>query len=572
MKPNKLEQEQLPDNIHIEQKQKGKKRKHLSSHEDNDFQINKCIKSEPSSDFEVPKSIKKQKHELTDNSLHEAENYLNYRVKQEQATFVEPSPAKNKKKKKLKNESSITADEQLELCTPSKQEKQNEELNINVSSFANGNQSNISETDESPKKKKKKKKKRLSVDNESSEVSEPQDRFTSEIKHRQRADSDCGSEQEHYTDHNSHLTDHSVDNNVNSIASLPSSSRLLTLNSGVNGDSLNKTSRISDRLQFEEDSADYELLHNLPKTDLPHELKQFIRCNACLTPSQALENSQCESVLSAEDEVWIVKVPHEIALSDFENINLALDGKKKIKINGKSYDSTIDTSTRADPLFLYHNYKAYIRNTHVSGILSLRNRIPKVHIPYETLMMNNESSFIPLPETKCRHPLFGIDYKKAVRVPPEIAQRLNTSTVSLNMHDKKMKNHKIKGKVELESDIESKPNIEILHSHSKKKKRKTTERVEVQSDSASEVKPDIDVPPMKKKKRKKEKLQNEPEPEVKPEVEVQSPSNKKKRKRKHSDVEQDDATCERAKRGRHEPGGADAWESELAIEKNLFDF
>lgn len=86
------------------------------------------------------------------------------------------------------------------------------------------------------------------------------------------------------------------------------------------------------------------------------------------------------------------------------------------------------------------------------------------------------------------------------------------------------------------------------------------------------MKPDIDVPPMKKKKRKKEKLQNEPEPEVKPEVEVQSPSNKKKRKRKHSDVEQDDATCERAKRGRHEPGGADAWESELAIEKNLFDF
>ncbi|XP_034824263.1 claspin-like [Maniola hyperantus] len=541
-----------------------------------------CDTSEILEDSEDSPKTKKKKN------LHEAEDYLNLRVKQEQATFVEPTPMKMKNKKKHNEEPKENQEQELELSALSKDDIDIEEHNLDSSCLINGDHSLTCEIDISNSKRKKKKKKEiLSMDGDTSDILEDSEDQRKTKKKRNKDDGeksqissskilsstliqDIGSIQENGREQ--HHSD---------VAAIHSSTGTSTHKSSEVA--LQTASRISDRIRFEEDSVDYEPEEDIPIDDVSTRLQQFISSNVTLQPLQVALPS--DPSIGGDDEVWLFKVPHDICVDNLVSTNLTLDGKKKVKINGNTYDTEMDLTVGAAPILVFNKRKAFIKNIPLKGVIHLHKRIPKIHIPYESLMMSTESSFVPLPDTKCRHPLFGARYESAARVPPAAAARLRAAGDRPNETRRKHK-------VETESDADVKPNIEELrHSHrkkrkmkeklksesdsevrapspeflySKKKKRKSKERLEFES--ASEARPSVEVLHSKKKKKKnKRRLEMESDAEMKLNIEA-SHSNKKRRK--HSEENTGTQAGNKAKRVKREP----AWDSELAIEKNLFDF
>ncbi|XP_045765104.1 uncharacterized protein LOC123867218 isoform X2 [Maniola jurtina] len=521
-------------------------------------------------------------------NLYEAEDYLNLRVKQEQATFAEPTPMKTTKKKKHKEDLKQNEDE-IDV----------HEHNLDTSCLVNDDHSETSEIDISNRKTKKKKKEKLSMDYDTSEILEDSADScqTKKKKNKELLQADDGNDELQHEE-NSQISNSKILSSTliqengsiqendrkqyNSDASTLESNPRTSAHKSSEV-SLKKACRISDRIQFEEDSVDYEPKEDSPKLDV--QLQQFISSSVNL---RQLQDSAGEPCISDDDEVWIFKVPHDISVGDLENKNLTLDGKKKVKINGNTYDTNIDTTVSATPILIFNKRKACIKNIPSKGVINLRKRIPKIHIPYESLTMSNENTFIPLPDTKCRHPLFGAHYKKAARVPPAVAERLHRASLPPRAAAAGAANQPT---VETESDVDVKPNIEELHSHrkkrkmkeklkkesdtdanpgtealsSKKKKRKSEERLRFEADS--ETKPSMEVSHSKKRKKKnKRRLETESDMEMKLNTEALH-SNKKKRK--HSEER---GARKKAKREKHDPSGADAWDSERAIEKNLFDF
>ncbi|CAH2249008.1 jg17750 [Pararge aegeria aegeria] len=571
---------EMPQFVQIKEKKRVKKRKRDMIHEEiendnSDYQINRSIKSEPSSDFDGPKSNKRHKSNVTsinsnyNESLHEAEEYLNLRVKQEQCSFMEPTPVKTKKKKKCKVIPEAIENQELEIHIPLKVEIGIEDNHLDTSSLVNGELSEISEKDVSKRKKKKKKKKRSSVDNDSTEIFQDQDHSNKKKKKDKEIESNSNDDVEFQNGVNtttSQIISSTLLNSFQDNDKEQSNNEILSvstlLNSQESVEMEKKASRISDRIRYEDDSVDYQLEEYAPKIELSIQLKQFISSNNNLIALQA--NLPSNSVLSEDDEVWIVKGPHEISVGDFENTNVTLDSKQKVKLNGKTYDSIIDTSTCAVPILLYNKNKAFMRNMPLMGVIHLRKRIPKVHIPYESLMtINNENSFIPLPDTKCRHPLFGINYKKAIKIPTAISKQLNSSNASSNTDNKKKKVHKIKEKHEIESDIEVKPSNNVLHS---KKKRKKIKEEKNEIESEKEVKTSSNL---FNSKKKKQKLKGSP---IQFDNEVKSNIGEQQNRKKRKNSEEMLVVPKKAKRVKLDLSSADAWESEQAIEKTLFDF
>ncbi|XP_023943076.2 uncharacterized protein LOC112049434 isoform X2 [Bicyclus anynana] len=567
-----------------------------------------------------------KRHKLNDSSLSsqneesmcEAEDYLNLKVKQEQAAFVESTPVNLKKKKKYKVKPEIIENQEIELSTIDKNEIDIEEHNIDSSSLGNGESTESNEKDVSYKKKKKKKKGILERENRDiSEILE-----NSEVYHTLTIEKTINNDDfNHDIKNNSQimsstlLNNFTYDNgkqdcnkdlqkvNASTLNSAKSSNNASTLSSAKSSNHITvanekKTCRISDRIRFEDDSVDYDMEEYAPKNDLSDIFKQFSNSNINLTQLQV--NLKSDPGLGEDDEIWIIRGPHEIYVEDFINTNLSLDNKRKLKINGKTYESIIDTNTFAIPILLFNEHKVFIKNIPLMGIINLHKRIPKVHIPYESLVTNDVNTFTLLPDTKCRHPLFGINYKKATKIPVEIAERLSMSDAQVNTENKKKKKQEIKTKHEIDSDTEIKPNIEILNcskkkkvnsnaeihfnknkfkkenqateanvedvpdnvvAHSIKKKKKIKQR---NDDTSLELKLNIE-PLQSKKKKKYEETEQKYEIQSDFEVQLNTDRESNKKRRKNSDERG-------SKKVKRDTGGADAWDSEKAIEKNLFDF
>ncbi|CAG9560221.1 unnamed protein product [Danaus chrysippus] len=483
--------------------------------ENNSIDTDKSIKVELESDLEAPKKKKKRKNTENHDHLEPsqdsllAEDYLNLRVKQEQLSFVEPEPVKKKKKSKK--------DKVIELDTQDSESTETSSIRCEVNNTYDDSLNNFDETvieidkfeaEETIVQKKKKKSedfKSNSSGNDSTSLEKSPEKLISNNQSK-----------ESHSITNGYLECESDFEPKIKLKPAPQIKPAKTKKKSLEKESSNKkTTRISDRITFDDDeSADSENIVTAPSK----QIQQFLNMNPNLKPYTP--DIFKEDIITSDDEIWVLKVPKEIDIKALKDLNITLASKLKVKINGHSYDGSVENHLSQVPLLCHSTNNSYIKNMPCMGEISLRKRIPKAHIPQESCMVNNQTNFIPLPETKCRHPLFGLNYKKAIKIPSAIAERLNG-----NIDDRASE----------------------LFNGKKEKKRK-----------------------QKKEKRKIEKeSENEVDNTEHNESEVQESSSKTKRKRKHSE---DVIKTKKSKRSKVDLDSAEAWESERAIEENLFNF
>lgn len=115
--------------------------------------------------------------------------------------------------------------------------------------------------------------------------------------------------------------------------------------------------------------------------------------------------------------------------SDLSTKELTVDGKGKIKIDGNTYDCSTERDQSHLNLNMCSDGRFIMKRIAPKGTLQLRHRIPKPHVAQEGSIVNKQQ-FIPLPETKLRHPLLGHEYRAALALPPQVALRLRHATAT----------------------------------------------------------------------------------------------------------------------------------------------
>ncbi|XP_053602790.1 putative uncharacterized protein DDB_G0282133 isoform X2 [Plodia interpunctella] len=267
--------------------------------------------------------------------------------------------------------------------------------------------------------------------------------------------------------------------------------------------------RITDRIRFELDDSDAT---DRDKVDLSSsKLKHFQETNSNLSP--IVNKPRNNSIITSDDEIWILKCPRDINVGTLKDVEFVLDKKCKFKINGETYHGTVANDIEKIAITSYAETGFVIKNLPLNGVVHVRKRIPKSHVQDDSMLMQSQNQFIPLPETKCRHPFFGADYKKAIKVPKRIAQYLKAEQNEVQSPEEEMRERK------------------------------------------------------KNKKRMRESLKEEPQEEVVTE-EVIPEKIKKAKKRKHDDS--DEIPAKKSKKKKHE--SSEVWDSEKAIEENLFNY
>ncbi|CAH1644022.1 unnamed protein product [Spodoptera littoralis] len=478
--------------------------------------IKNCIKVEPDS-VDGFKKKKRNKHlecngtkiESQDSASYD-ETYLNMKVKLEETSVV--SSQKHKQKKR-KHSSSVDSNSTTSNCEVNHEHTLNQESEVDTTP---------------PKSKKIKKLKKEDSSNNHDEMYSPDLNLSLQ-------DETFSNNESNYNNcsviENNTLQDGSDEESNDEISAIKCDDShvihaISFIDKGLEK-SKSQTKRISDRIRFEDDndstlneSSPEEDEHSSEYSKKPLILKKVLKNNPNL--KQVLQsfkqNTQC---INQNDEIWILKCPREINISDFTNTTLNIHGKCKVKLAGQTYEGTVEEeqSDALSLLALDHN-KLKIKTISPNGAITLRKRIPKAHFRDDNIMVNNQINFIPLPETKCRHPLFGSDYKKSLKIPAAISERLNTQA-----------------------------NEEIVKTEKRKKKKDNkndnkASQIDLQELSVFEMKSEPGLPAeVREKKKKKRKL-----------LDDEGPAKKK------------------AKRVKTDPESAEAWESEKAIEENLFNF
>ncbi|CAH0728092.1 unnamed protein product, partial [Brenthis ino] len=509
----KQEQESFVEPIDVKPKKKKKHKKDLDS---SDSQKSDSLNPQSSL---IDNQTIKLNSDSTRSTLNEIDDYLNYRVKLEQDSFVELNETKTKKKKSKKNIDASISDSYDSQSTV-EGSTINQGLNSEERSYEN----------KKMRKKNKDKSKDKNCCADSEEIENHENNISKNRKSICKDDNDTYDEKEivqnAYIDCDENNVNSSTKNNISEPEngnisdekekSINNNKLVSNTSDACDSEQSRANKSFSDRLRFEDDnSADFECVNDEQDKNLPKHIKQFVKINKHLTPTSAKIHS--DHFVSEDDEVWIIKCPNEFDIKDFKDITLTLlDNKCKMKLNGQTYDGAFDDSIQRVPILALdkNRKKTVVKNMPIMGLTKFRKRLPKAHIPDQGTFINNLTNFIPLPETKCRHPLFGINYKKAIKIPPSIAERLNGPIEESSMAD----------------------------SVKKKKKKHKKETCKTESECDVESEQIVDIQPVT--------------------------SSKKKRKRKHSD--ELDSPPSKSKRIKHDPDSAEAWESEQAIKNNLF--
>ncbi|XP_022128166.2 uncharacterized protein LOC111002320 isoform X1 [Pieris rapae] len=445
------------------------------------------IKDELTSDIDM-KIVKNEcsKGSIGDKVLFN-DSYLNLRVKEEQTSCFDDSdiPVKKKKNKKRKHSHVDLNNDDRFLDVSNNEDK------IIIEETLNTNRDDpISATEDSSyvKHKKKKKKRRSSgVECNNSNISEISCNNFSNLK--------C-------IDKNNSVSEDNFESNGGNVDELESSVRNI--------------SKVSDRIQFEED-LDFNKSNEFNKSVVVANLNQkqirrYLKKHNNLQPISP--KTKLESIITDTDDVWLVRCPQDVDIMHLKDIPLSLSNKAKLKVGGKVYEYMVDNNNLRLPILTFHNQnEPVIKNLTTNGCIHLRNKVPKVHIPDSEMMVNDQTNFIPLPDTKCRHPLFGIHYKKMIKVPVEISKRLHTGQ-------------------ELNS-------LALQDNKDKKKKQKTYKK-------SIENTGDFQEP-----------------------IKLEQETSKKKKKRKLSSGTNSPI---KSKRVKYDPDSTQTWDSEKAIEENLFNF
>ncbi|CAK1603728.1 unnamed protein product [Parnassius mnemosyne] len=503
---------------------KSKKRKNMDLDSSYKEESNcKHIKTEPESDLDVRRKKKKRKISVSNNTVQD-EEFLNLKVKEEQSPIEEQSPKlKSKKKKKHKesiHESLDTHDGQSESFTNSTLQCENSENISNV-------KEELQDTEINRTKKKKAKKKKEKIDSEDMIVEE---KFSAEetvveerVPNGHISGNNITDNQDTVKENNDNLKNNSVlyesneqslvDVNEDVISNIDSSKtkkknnsvlgnvtfndEIILSSSSISNKVTPRASKISDRIRFEdEDSLD---LHSQDlsnrKSSIAHstQLQSYIKINPHL--NRISPNFQSDSIISQDDEVWVLKCPHEIDVKNLKDTSILLDNKCKFKVDSQTYVGLVENSSDRVAILTVDKNVPVIKNIPLSGTVNFHKRIPKAHFIEDNTMVNNQTNFIPLPEIKCRHPLFGANYKHAIKLPKHIIQRLNPSEVeSIPTSNEKRKKKMKKNKKENLSDNEqeSKPDPETLEVPHKKRKRKLSQEGETSPKLIKRLKHDPD--------------------------------------------------------------------------------
>ncbi|KAG6465433.1 hypothetical protein O3G_MSEX015147 [Manduca sexta] len=514
-------------------KEKKTKRKKL---DDDDEDIvspkKKKIKLEPESDVDTPKKKKKKRLEqqqpeesfdMSNVELSQDYDDLNITVKEE----LSPPSKSKKQRKSTQSNTSISSNHDLEYSMNNIKEEESNTESQEIS-CAGDNDETFSK-----KKKKKSKKRKHSIcedDNVTPEdncsdgsTTYSQNNDTDTIikkspikkeksKHKQEIKKEYNSSSDQLdlsSDHDSdklHKQDNKRKSHENSVG-----------NSSKNHEKVNKRmSKISDGLKCEDANNSLMDTSTINKVDMTksRKLKKFLKINENLKQISSSEHN--EWTLNSDDEIWAVRCPQNIDVHSFLGTKIKLDRKCKVKIDDQTLVGKMNSeSTYLTVLSSEHN-DYVIKKLPLCGTLHLHTKVPKVLVP-DNIILNNENDFVPLPNTKKRHPLFGSNYKKAIKVPSAVAQKLNESfndSISENITKKK-----------------------------KKKKHKNDYSMDIDNEQMEETHESI------------------------PTDNTSFSSKKKNKKRKHdADNEHSSTKCVK-----HNADASAVWESEQAIEENLFN-
>lgn len=255
-------------------------------------------------------------------------------------------------------------------------------------------------------------------------------------------------------------------------------------------DLLNKTSpwksKISDRIQFEEDVETNGHVSDTSDVTESKKLRHYLKSNPHL---RLVSTREVNTIISKDDDVWILHCPQGVGVSQLENSDISIDEKCKMKIDSQTFHGNLDTDFTSIAVLDYHRMKPVIKKLSIEGTVHFRKKIPRPHFIEDNTMVNNQTNFIPLPDTKCRHPFFGPDYKRAMKIRTSVKARLkaveNEEIEEDNSEMKRKKKHK-KEKIDLdEVDIKT----EIPR---KKRKRPDTDEDEPVPKKSKKIKHDPD--------------------------------------------------------------------------------
>lgn len=263
--------------------------------------------------------------------------------------------------------------------------------------------------------------------------------------------------------------------------------------------------KISERIQFEDEIEINGHGSDSSEVAESKKMRHYLKSNPHLKP---ISIKEVNSLISKDDDVWILHCPQGVDVTQLENSDITIDEKCKMKIDSQTYHGNLNTDFNVITVLNYHKMKPVIKNLSIHGMINFRKKIPRPHYFQDNIMANNQTNFIPLPDTKCRHPLFGPDYKRAIKIPAAVKARMRA------VKDEKLE--------------------EIQEIKSEKKK---------------------------KKKHKKEKIDSDT-------VDIKAEAPRKKRKRLHTD--DDEPAPKKSKKIKHDPDNV--WESEEAIKESLFSF
>uniref|UniRef100_A0A1E1W5M0 Uncharacterized protein n=1 Tax=Pectinophora gossypiella TaxID=13191 RepID=A0A1E1W5M0_PECGO len=423
----------------------------------------KVVKCEQESDAERDRRKRKWKRERSssrDSATADAapDDYLAQRVKQE--WHDHPAKTNNSKVKsaiKHKQDSQCNGDDSYE----------------NIKS----NESTDTASHKTKKKKSKRKKEHLESDCNHTDVS-IDDKFTAE---------------ETVVQYQSHKVDQDVVIENKSVIKKAKKSKKsnerrkdsITCNNSTNGDITNNLTRkeslevlndelepqkpeksysdkkTKEHIQFE-DEIDTNYVQNnatIAGSQYSSQLKRYLKANPHL---QTITNkNDCELLITQDDDIWLFNCPHEINITSLKDENVSLDNKCKIKVDDQTYVGNMEIDSGRMTILMFDGKRPVIKNIALSGTINFHKRIPKAHFIQDNVMLNNQAYFIPLPNTKCRHPLFGPDYKKAIKIPSSVKTRLKDPFVEtmtpLTEKKKKKKKHIIENiEVEMEDDQSAK--------------------------------------------------------------------------------------------------------------------
>lgn len=217
-----------------------------------------------------------------------------------------------------------------------------------------------------------------------------------------------------------------------------------------------RSSKISDRIQFEDEIEMNGLVSDSSEVTESKKIRRYLKSNSHLKPVSIQE---VNSFISKDDDVWILQCPHGIDVTQLENSDITIDEKCKMKIDSQTFHGNLNTDFNCVTVLNYHKRKPVIKNLLIHGMVKFRKKIPRPHYFEDNVMINNQTNFIPLPDTKCRHPLFGPDYKKAMKIPAAVKARFRAleneeleEVQEVKIEKKRKKKHK-KEKIEIESDV-----------------------------------------------------------------------------------------------------------------------